>query len=339
MQNKPEINEDNGSNQRRDFLLTTGKALLGAGVAGASIGQACAMASTQGECDELPVDYSTVKYRDNLWNRDAFARLQADLDFGKQKFGWFSGTVVGVRPGEKVRELFGFEGFSYARLEDTGTGVYKKMLRECGFYTDLKTGEVMEEYHNPYTDETVRVVPIANDPFNFKISANRPKAPSYGGLNPNDRPDIPFILPWKETGNNKVLLHTDIHLFYPSALQPDKWPRESSGKMNQVSEMFSYVIDKEDLANPDKTSLEYSGSWSRITPWLPWMLMGQAEGHIYYSCRMGGYDNMDVLSPKIRADAEKHYPKYFNAPTEWVDPSLSSLERYALEQKPAPVTK
>jgi len=32
---------------------------------------------------------------------------------------------------------------------------------------------------------------------------------------------------------------------------------------------------------------------------------------------------------------EKKYPLYLNAPTTWVDPSLSSIERYALEQKPA----
>ena len=66
------------------------------------------------------------------------------------------------------------------------------------------------------------------------------------------------------------------------------------------------------------------------------MLMGQSEGHVLYNCIMGCYDNMDILSPKIRAYAEKHHPKYFSAPTKWEDPSLSSLERYALEQKPAP---
>jgi hypothetical protein len=103
--------------------------------------------------------------------------------------------------------------------------------------------------------------------------------------------------------------------------------------------MFNFVIRKSELADTSKTSIEYSGSWARITPWLPWMLMDQAPGHIYYDCLMGSYHDMSVLSPKVRAYAEKHHPKYFEAPTEWVEPSLSSLEMYKLEQKPAPVKK
>ncbi|WP_317928577.1 DUF1838 family protein [Halioxenophilus sp. WMMB6] len=330
---------DNKSLNRRDFLTNSGKIILGTGIAAAAVTQTYAMADAGKEGPAGAVDNGNLKYSDPYWNRDAMARLQADLDFGKQKFGWFSGVVNGVRANEKVKPLVGFEGFSFARLIDGGDGTYKKVLREIGFYTDLKTGEVLEEWENPYTNEKVRVVPIANDPFNYKISATLPAGPEYGGLNKVEKKEIPFILPWRETGDGKVLMRSYIHLFYPSALQPEKWPRESAGKMNRVSEMFSYVIDKDRLANPEETNLQYSGAWGRITPWLPWMLMGQAEGHCYYDCMMGGYHNMDVLSPKVRAYAEKHYPKYFEAPKEWTEPSLSSLELYAREQKPAPVKK
>ena len=37
---------------------------------------------------------------------------------------------------------------------------------------------------------------------------------------------------------------------------------------------------------------------------------------------------------------EKHYPQYFDPPTEWTDePNRTSLENYVLEQTPAPMTK
>ncbi|MFK8017537.1 MAG: DUF1838 family protein, partial [Gammaproteobacteria bacterium] len=208
--------------------------------------------------------------------------------------------------------------------------------REVGFYTDLKTGDVLEEWHNPLIDEKVRVVPIANDPFNFKITPYILAGPSYGGLNDNKVAKLPFRLPWREVGNDTVSMRTGIHLYYPSALDPEKWPRESSGKMNRVSEMFSYVIDREQLANASRTGITYSGAWGRITPWLPWMLMGQADGHCYYDCMMGAYDDMSALSPKVRAYAEKNFPKYFDAPTVWTEPSFSSLENYAREQTPQP---
>lgn len=332
-------NNDMQHGARRDFLVNSGKLLLGGSIAAAGIHQSLAMAQTAQSGQPSFGGNSQLKFQDPEWNRDAMARLISDLDFGKQKFGWYGGVVNGVRPNEKVKPLVGFEGFSFSRLIDEGNGVYAKVLREVGFYTDLKTGEVLEEWQNPYTNEVVKVVHIANDPFNYKLSPYIPGGPEYGGLNKVKDTKIPFLLPWRETGDNKVLMSSNIHLYYPSALQPEKWPRESAGKMNRVSEMFNYVIDKEDLANPDLTSVSFSGSWSRITPWLPWMLMGQAEGHCFYDCMMGGYDTMDVLSPKVRAYAEKHYPKYFSAPTEWIEPSLSSLENYAREQTPAPLKK
>ena len=55
---------------------------------------------------------SPMRLDDPEWNRDALARLQGNLDFGKVKHGWYSGVVCGVRYGEPVRPLMNFEGFS-----------------------------------------------------------------------------------------------------------------------------------------------------------------------------------------------------------------------------------
>lgn len=332
-------NTGNSLLDRRALLNKSGKLLLGAGIAGAGIGQAIASAATSEEGVVPAKSAKTLPFEDPEWNRDLYARLQGDLDFGKQKAGWFSGTVSAVIKDKKVQPLFGFEGFSMTRLVDEGNGVYQKLLREVGFYTDLKTGDILEEWHNPFIDETVKVVPVANDPFNYKITAYRLAGPSYGGLNKQKAKKVPFYLPWKETGDGTIAMRTGIHLFYPNALDPKKWPRESAGKMNRVSEMFSYVINRDYITDPSKSSVTYSGAWSRITPWLPWMLMGQADGHIYYDCMMGGYNDLSIVSPKVLAYAEKNFPKYFEAPNKWTEPSFSSLENYARQQKPAPFKK
>lgn len=294
---------------------------------------AAATLSATASCAKKPA--AAPDYNNPIWNRDTMAKIMGNLDITKEKIGSFSGKVLGVRPNERVRELFKFEGFSVARLLPLEDGSWRKVLREVGFYKDKDTGEILETFDNPYTGETVRVVPIANDPFNYTISDHFPQPPSYGGLNTEERPKIPFILPWQEKGE-KVLLASDIDLFYPSALQPDEWPRESPGKMSRVSEMFRYVIDKEDIANPDLTSLTFHGTWNRITPWLPWMLMDQGPGHCVYVCEMGNYDTFDVVPQNILDAARNIDEKFLSAPTEDYGPSLSSLEHYALEQTPAP---
>ena len=219
---------------------------------------------------------------------------------------------------------------------DGEDGGYKKVLREIGFYTDLRIGEILEEWTNPYLNEKVKVVPVANDPFNHTITDFYPAPPSYGGLNSAKPPKIPMILDFKRH-NNRLNWFSHINLFYPSALQPAKWPRESGSPFNQVTETFLYQIDWRDMQNARKTSVEYNGTWTRTTPWLPWMLMGPTTGHCAYQCYMGAYDDINQIDRRLLDHVEKHYPKYMTAPEAWSDVSLSSLENYAREQKPAPV--
>jgi hypothetical protein len=270
-------------------------------------------------------------------NMTALARINGNTDMKSTKYGWAQGIVQGVRPGEAVRDLCGFTMMSCARLlpYEGGTG-YRKVLREVGLYTDLKTGEIIEEWTNPYFDEKMRVVPIANDPFNQLITPFAPKPPAYGGLIKAEEKRDPMLLNWQRRGD-KVNLFSYINLFYPSSLPPEKWPRENGNLMNQVTETFLYTFDWADIQNPKKTSVSYGGTWSRVTPWLPWMLMGPTPGHCIYNTFMGAGDSLDIIDKKTLAYVEKNFPKYLEAPTEWVEPSLSSLEWFAREQTPAPV--
>lgn len=317
---------------RRDFMLA------GAGALAASslVGEAGAIPGAGPQSgDDLKgpfLDLSTP-----AGNREAWARLLGNTDMRSTKYGWAQGLIQGVRPGEAIRDLVGFTMLSCARLlpHESGTG-YRKVLREIGLYTDPKTGEILEEWRNPYLNETVKVVPIANDPFNHTILDTWPAPPSYGGLNRAAPPPRPFLLDWKKRGN-KLNMFSNINLFYPSALQPDKWPRENASPFNQVTETFLYFIDWRDMQDQKKTSVEYDGVWSRTTPWLPWMLMGPTPGHCQYYTFMGSVNDLDQIDRRTVDYVRAKYPKYLTAPDKWEEPSLSSLEWYAREQKPAPV--
>lgn len=305
--------------------------LVGAPIAALSVTPSIAQAA----------DRAPMRFNDPEWSRDTMARLMGNLQFGKEKWGWCRGTAIAVRPGKPNVPFVGVEVVSTARLVDNRDGTYQRLLREVGIYYDLESGEVLDRVTNPFTGESVKVVPIANDPFNFVISQWAPDGPSYGGLNaPSTKPRKPISYPWYLATPDTVVLETDVHLHYPSALTPDKWPRETSGPMNTVSELFRYFIRREDVENRAMTGLEYTGSWTRITPWFPWMLMDQAPGHMVYACTMGGFNSLERLRAAVRPTTwrhlEKHHRKYFEAPTKWTDPSLSSLEHYALEQVPAP---
>ena len=316
--------------------LTRRQTLAGAATVSIASTTACARSENSSNSSTQPKKELVLNYKDPVWNRDAMARIQGNLDFSKEKIGWFRGKAFGVIPGQKNTDICGFEGFSVARLLPLENGSYRKVLREVGFYTDLKNGEILDELKNPYTGEVVKTVHIANDPFNFTIEQYYPEPPSYGGLNKEKPPRVPLVRNWKEMGD-MVLMDRDIHLFYPSALKPDQWPRESPGPMTQVTESFRHFLSKDQLGDPDNTSIEFFGNWGRITPWFPWLLMDQAPGHIVYSCDMGACDHWDFIPEHIIEAARKIDPKFLKAPTKDYGPSLSSLENYALEQTPAAV--
>jgi hypothetical protein len=305
-----------------------------AGLAAAALSVSATAASAKPKIDFV----TKVDFKDPKWNRDTYARMDADVDPTKEKCGWIRGTAFGVRPNEPVRPLFEVEGFSFVRVKRLEDGSWRRMLREIVFYRDSKTGEILKTWHNPYTNEDVRVVPIANDPFNFTISEYLPDPPSYGGLQTAKAPKRPYLLDWTAGPEDTLICRTGIDMMYPNALQPDKWVRESSGPMNRVSEHFIYTIKRKDAENPNLTHIPHVGAWSRITPWLPWMLMGQAEGNISYFTTFGTLPGgVKDLKPDLVEAARAVDPKFLSAPTEDYGPSLSSLENYARQQTPAPV--
>jgi hypothetical protein len=331
--------------ERRDFLKS---GFAGVGMAGAA---ALAM-SAFGEkalagahmapgtsVGGAALDGPYLDLRTGRGNQLAYARLQSDIDFGKQKYFWFKGYVMAHRPMKRVQDLFGAQGFGVIRLNEREDGVIERICREIILYTDLRSNEVLSEWKNPFIQETVPVVHVDNDPYNYLIEPFFPAPPSFGGLNKEKAPPkrVPFILPWSQN-RDWLQMEMHIHLAYPNPLQPDEWPRESSGNVAQVSEFFAHHVKAEDMQNPEITSLDYRGVWNRITPWLPWMLMGQTPGNCQYACFMGTADHPgDVLPRPVMDYAEKHYAKYFEAPEVWTPVGLSSLENYSHTQKPAPV--
>ncbi|MDX2145707.1 MAG: DUF1838 family protein [Rhodospirillaceae bacterium] len=314
---------------RRNFMAASATALAASGTRAAS----AATPSLTGPY----IDLTTGK-----GNMLALARMDGNLDETKVKYGGASGIVSAVRAGEKVRDLFGFEVLSVGATRKQPDGSYQILHRETIYYSDLDTGDILTEYRNPFTDETVKVVDVINDPWNIHIEEFEPRPPSYGGLNKVDTaPRKPHVLNWREVGGGLVVAQRNINLFYPSALQPDQWPRESAGKMAQVSENYTFVVKLDDLQNPAKTSVEYAGSWSRVTPWLPWMLMGQAPGHILYQSVTFNGDDLNRVKPKVIAHTRKFHPHMLEPPPveSLQKPNLSSLENYARTQKPAPGPK
>jgi len=266
-------------------------------------------------------------------NVRAMAKMTATLDPGAHKHGWYTGVLMGVVPGAAVRELVGVVGMSSQKLRPAPEqGGYQLLQKECGFFVDLTTGEVLDRWFNPYIEEWVEPFHIANPAVNRWILPRVKEERFYDRVEGAQPEDKPFVLPWRRSGD-RVLLEQRSHYWAKNPLDPKIWKRESTGDLIQVSDMMSYNASWSELADDATPTVDYSGHWVHVRPWQPWMLMGSHPGHCLYSAMTGSARRLADVPNNIRELVETRLPDFLLPPTE-VRKSEPSMVRFMRERQP-----
>jgi len=316
---------------RRSALLGLGGLGAAAALAGCAPGGA-PQGTAGGAQASLNLDFT--KPEDNL---TAWVKLVGHLE-GKETCGFFSGTQYGDTDRQAViQPLFRFAGFGMSRVTKMPDGRYQNLHREVVYYMDLKEDRIIDEWQNPYTGETVEVFHTHNDPVNsyyatqFKQRFGTPET----GI---QEVEFPFILPWEVFGDRAAVSFA-VNTRWPTPLPPAKWPREHFGDWYRTSEYFQIHASLADLNNPELPKVKTQGCWQKVAPWHPWMLMDNRPGGIFSVSNVWSLDGIDQLPKHVREYTEKKWPQYLSAPTEWVEPNMTTWETYARERTPAPAKK
>jgi len=251
----------------------------------------------------------------NLSNPDdyynAFLKTRADLS-GKEVVYYWTGTVYSFVPGEKDSPLFKFEGFNVAKLVKVEGG-YEMLTREAAFYEDLKTGQIIEKWQNPWLKKEVEVVQIWNDPVNQSF------------VFPEQfRPYMHKLLPSNDLGN-MMSFNLDLFLNYPSPLKRADYPLNAQSDTYEAAELFRFFVQKSDLENVTLTSVPVSISWTRFSPWMPFMEMGDRPGNLVFSCSGFKLENgFEDLPEHIKTYVIKQKPVFSKAPETYTEPNETS---------------
>ena len=229
----------------------------------------------------------------------AHRRIQCSLQDGQPAvFGW-TGYAYSRVPGEPDRQLFAVDGMNIRQCgtvkdPDKGTG-FRMVSKEILLYRDPATGEVLEQWENPWTDETVRVLHVANDP------VNQPPIFATG------RNDQPFSLPFIVNGNQWWLTLT-IPLLYNDPLG-GQYQQYVGGKYH-VTEMFNFMGDADDLTKDADDTVNVRIGWVRISGWLPWMKMGDRAGEMYFHTAGRKLESYEQLPDVIKNQIATNYSGY-----------------------------
>ncbi len=215
----------------------------------------------------------------------------------------FHGEAFARVPGERDRKLFDVEGMNVRRCvtvtdPQRGTG-WRLVSRELLLYVDPATGQLLREWKNPWTGQTVKVLQTANDPVNQRPvfpAASDSRVPAWRGTISGDT--------WWDT--------ITVPLFYSNPLAGPY--QKQIGGFYHATEMFNFFGKVSELTDPGNPNPAVQVGWVRMADWLPWMEMSGRAGIIYMHAAGRKVDDYSQL-PKVMRDAiEQEYPVYRNPP-------------------------
>ncbi len=269
---------------------------------------------------------------DPAQNLEAFVRITGSTDPAEEVLMHNHARVFSViGDDEIVQPLFDMEGYKVRRSLRQADGSFRILQREVFVYLDLVSGQIIDQWDNPFNGERVTVDHLFNDPVNHHITTVFPRNYSPGTEERQVAPE-PFVMPWSILGDQATFFF-DTNTRWKNSLDPKVWKRESSGEFVRITESEWYTASLADIEDPDLKNIDYVGGWSRLGPWLPWMMMGSRPGHLRYRGKKTKLRSVEELNEPLRAYVRAN-PKFQRAPDAWSQPNESSLESYARRHKP-----
>ena len=230
-------------------------------------------------------------------------RVQCGEADGKPAVYHWSGKVYSRVTGEPDRMLFLGEGMNIRQCVSVvdpqrGKG-WRLVSREVMIFLDPKTGAVLRKWTNPWTDEVVDVMHIANDPVNqrpqFAISAE-------GG-------------PYKFTGRREgrwIFAPFEAPLFYTNPLA-GKY-QDYIGGTYHAMEIFDFAYDAEEMLNTKNPTAYPIISWVRISDWMPWMKMRGRQGQLVFNAMGNKLKTFEDLPKVLKDEIALNFPAYTAPP-------------------------
>jgi len=233
----------------------------------------------------------------------AARKIQCSANDNVPTIYYFHGEAFSRVPGERDRKLFDVEGYNVRQcvtVNDPVRGAgWRLISRELLLYVDPTTGELLREWKNPWTGQTVKVLQTANDPVN-----QRPVFAKAADGTPAKWPGTISGDTWWNT--------ITVPLFYINPLGGEY--QKNVGGYYHATEMFNFFGKISELVDPKNVNPAIEVGWVRLADWLPWMEMSGRAGIIYIHAAGRKLESYEQLPTVMRKAIETEYPEYRNPP-------------------------
>ncbi len=222
-------------------------------------------------------------------------------------YSWFSGHLWGIVPGEAPKPLTTLQGLAKSIWQKEGDN-YTKESFDIGFFGDLKTGEVLSEWKNPYTNKIV-------EPFHFMYGGgSKTTYTPEGTLSRNEVK--PYQHDWIQSGE-QVWLDEYGSASFKNPLNPEEWPISSAGEQMHFGSSTTFAASAGQLFNPELDSCDQTFFWTAINSWEPWLRMGQKPGFVMWRATGRKIFDTNEIPKSIKNYIAKVQPNYFTDEKPW----------------------
>jgi hypothetical protein len=240
----------------------------------------------------------------------AFMRLSGSLD-DRLIIWWMEGLRYGVVDA-RAKLLFGMLVGMFHRFFRQPDGSYKLAMFELTYYTDLATGQLLEQFENPYTGETNRVSHVRLGP--------EVRHQTIEGI---ARPDNPMVHDFNSTLGPPLIRGDDVWI--PTDVEARiKFPKPTAPEiiLNHYTTVHGRLSD---ALNPELASAPATLAFQNILKWEPFMRMGDHPGHLMSRAAGRKLESINELPDYYLAMAEKKHAKFIADPIATLEPLTRDL--------------
>lgn len=237
----------------------------------------------------------------------AYARMRGNLD-GTPGMWWYRGNMFAKRTNDVAQRVLKIEGFSFNRLVRRADGKFDQVMAEAGYFIDPDTDEIQDEWINPLNDRTCQ-------PQHYK--SNQTIVVGTDGVSGSEEAAVPVQFTGSveaQAHGGRVWTTENMVTKLPNPRSMDDDPLAYSGPVITLTSLASFTGQLADLNNESLALMPATLHFQNLSPWLPWMKMGQEAGLTTWQLLGTKVASPDTMPARLSRRLEADYPGWLDDP-------------------------
>jgi hypothetical protein len=245
----------------------------------------------------VPAGAASLKADDPTRVTDVYARIRGNPG-GALSSWWYGGTMFGKLDGEKSVPLLRVQGVGFNQFTPTEDGNVTQVVHEAGFFGDLETGEIKDEWTNPLTGAQTKIE-------HYKSLTRNVITPD--GVETSLNPAVDF------TGTiGPVVVNGDMAWVTENLTAKIPLPGDMGNIVSTYLSTFEAKID--DVENESLSFVPANTAFQSVTNFYPWMQMAGAPGEVIWQIMGRKITTLDDVPQAQRDRLDADHPGFLDDP-------------------------